>query len=669
MRLSVIIVNYNVKLFLEQCLYSVFRAMKGIEGEVFVVDNASVDGSVEMLREKFHSVRLIANEKNVGFSRANNQALALASGEYILILNPDTLVEEDTFDTVIEFMDEHPEAGGVGVRMIDGRGRFLPESKRGLPTPAVAFYKMFGLSALFPRSRTFGRYHLGYLDEDRVHAIDVLSGAFMFLRKKALNEAGYFDPDFFMYGEDIDLSYRLTQAGYKNYYDPHARIIHYKGESTKKGTLNYVRVFYKAMLIFARKHFSSGRIRAYSYLIRTAVYFRAFLTVAERSLRKVALPAADIGLMLAGLFFLMELYGNYMDIDYPFSLVAPAFGAFVGIWCFSALVAGAYDPPYRSGKAGKGWLIGTLIILAGYSLLPEEFRFSRALVLLGSVWAAIVFVFTRGVRAVFRNKDGIGGDMAGRGKVLGIVGSKTEIQRIEELLQKSLVPLRSIKRVEVRKDEDTGEVKGMDRLPEFVKVNGVHELIFSGADVPTQRMINEMAALAGEGVEFKVAPPESLTVLGNTPLDAMGEELYMHAVNVISKPENKRNKRFLDVAIGLLLLILSPVLVFLVRNKAGLFRNIFRVLAGWNTWVGFAPKEEKGDDTSRSLPSLRQGILSPLIEIRAENKPPSMVDTINIVYAKDYSLFTDLRLIFKGMYRLGDPPLASLKTDDQKRVL
>ena len=239
MKLSVIIVNYNVKYFLEQCLHSVQKALGKLEGEVWVVDNNSVDGSVEMVQQKFPTVKIIANTDNKGFSKANNQAIRQANGEYILLLNPDTVVEEDTFSKVIQFMDSHPEAGGLGVKMIDGSGKFLPESKRGLPTYDVAFYKIFGLSALFPKSKTFGRYHLGYLDDSKIHEVDILAGAFMLLRKSILEKTGLLDEDFFMYGEDIDLSYRILKAGAKNYYFPETRIIHYKGESTKKSSVNF----------------------------------------------------------------------------------------------------------------------------------------------------------------------------------------------------------------------------------------------------------------------------------------------------------------------------------------------------------------------------------------------------------------------------------------------
>ncbi|NQV03069.1 MAG: glycosyltransferase family 2 protein, partial [Bacteroidia bacterium] len=304
MNLSIIIVNYNVKYFVEQCIHSIQKAVNGLSMEIFVVDNNSVDGSVRMIREKFPDVHLIENKDNKGFSRANNQAIRKAKGEYILVLNPDTILEDDTLTKCTKFMDEHPDAGGLGVKMIDGKGKFLPESKRGLPSPSVAFFKMFGFSSLFPRSKLFNKYHLGYLDKNKTHEVDVLAGAFMMLRKSVLNKIGLLDEDFFMYGEDIDLSYRITQAGYKNYYFPGTRIIHYKGESTKKSSMNYVFMFYTAMIIFARKHFSKENARIYSLLINLAIYLHAFLSIATRFLTRIALPFSDALLIYGGIWFI-----------------------------------------------------------------------------------------------------------------------------------------------------------------------------------------------------------------------------------------------------------------------------------------------------------------------------------------------------------------------------
>lgn len=286
-KLSVIIVNYNVRYFLEQCLHSLYRAINSSDTEVYVVDNCSTDDSLAMLRRSYPQVKVIANQENLGFAKANNMAIKLSEADYVLLLNPDTLVQEDSIDNMLSFMDAQPQAGALGVKMIDGRGRFLPESKRGLPTPLVSFYKISGLSALFPHSKRFGLYHLAWLDKDETQPVDILAGACMLVRKEAIDKAGLLDEDFFMYGEDIDWSYRIMQAGYVNYYFPPGRILHYKGESTKKGSLNYVYVFYNAMAIFAKKHFLGKNI-FYGLLVNIAIVLSAVFSFLLGLLRKIA---------------------------------------------------------------------------------------------------------------------------------------------------------------------------------------------------------------------------------------------------------------------------------------------------------------------------------------------------------------------------------------------
>jgi N-acetylglucosaminyl-diphospho-decaprenol L-rhamnosyltransferase len=281
--LSVIIVNYNVKYFLEQCLFSVVKALEGIQGEIFVVDNHSPDRSVEYLQQRFDRVRFLVNEKNEGFAKANNRALLEAKGKYILFLNPDTIVDENCFTQCIAFLDARPEAGALGIRMINGAGHYLKESKRGFPTPWVAFCKMSGLTALFPTSRLFSKYYLGYLDERSDQVIDAISGAFFFARKQALDKTGGFDEQFFMYAEDIDLSYRIQRSGFVNMYLGGTTIIHFKGESTKKD-FRYVRLFYKAMSQFIKKYSFGGGSAIFTGIIHMAIRCRAGIALVGKSM-------------------------------------------------------------------------------------------------------------------------------------------------------------------------------------------------------------------------------------------------------------------------------------------------------------------------------------------------------------------------------------------------
>ena len=284
LKLSVIIVNYNVKYYLDQCIRSVLRAfvLMHTPAEIIVVDNHSADGSVDYLEKRYPQmlypmVRFVRSAHNLGFARANNIAIRQSRGEYVLLLNPDTIVGEDTLKASVDFMDAHEDAGAVGVRMLGAQGRRAMESRRGLPTPMVSFFKMLGFCNRWPHHRLFGKYYMGYLPWDEPCQIEVVSGAYCMLRRKALDEVGLLDEDFFMYGEDIDLSYRVLKGGYHNYYLP-VDILHYKGESTQKSSFRYVHVFYEAMLIFFRKHYS-GMTFLLSLPIKTAIYAKELMAL------------------------------------------------------------------------------------------------------------------------------------------------------------------------------------------------------------------------------------------------------------------------------------------------------------------------------------------------------------------------------------------------------
>ncbi|MCD8297124.1 MAG: glycosyltransferase family 2 protein [Prevotella sp.] len=277
MKLSVIIVSYNVKYYIQQCIDSVRRAIEGIEARIIIVDNHSKDNTAEYLKKRNKDIKIITSKHNYGFARANNLAINRSKSEYVLLINPDTFVGENAIKECLKFMETHEKAGGIGVRMLKCDGSSALESRRGLPVPMVAFYKMCGLCARFPQSRRFGKYYMGYLPWDEAEQIEVISGAFIMLRREALNKVGVLDEDFFMYGEDIDLSYRLLKGGYENWYVP-VKILHYKGESTEKSSFRYVHVFYQAMIIFFRKHY--GHLSFWINIpIKAAIYVKAMLAL------------------------------------------------------------------------------------------------------------------------------------------------------------------------------------------------------------------------------------------------------------------------------------------------------------------------------------------------------------------------------------------------------
>jgi GT2 family glycosyltransferase len=646
MKLSVVIVNYNVEHFLEQCLKSVFKAMEGIEGEVFVVDNHSVDGSVEMVREKFPEAHLIANQQNTGFSKANNQAIELSKGQYVLLLNPDTVVEEDTFKTCVEFMDAHPDAGACGVKLIDGKGNYLPESKRGLPTPEVAFYKIFGFSSIFPKSKKFGKYHLGYLDPESTHVIEVLSGAFMFIRKDALDISGNLDEAFFMYGEDIDLSYRITKAGYKIFYHPQTRVIHYRGESTKKSSINYVFVFYQAMIIFAKKHFSPGNAQAFSFLINLAVYLRAGFSILKRIASSAWLPILDTSLFFGGMFILKTYWAQKSGIYYPYSFMWIAVPLYIIAWISSMWVNGSYEKPLRSGSAVRGVLTGTVIILLVYALLPETYRYSRFLTLVGAAWAALS---ASGIRTVINliSYKTIFPERRELKRIL-LVGCMEEASRIKALINQSPVKTAYIGIVNPLDQETVpkGFAGNIGRLKEMVEIFGINELIFCGKDLSSSEIMNQMMRINHPELEYKIAPPESLFIIGSNSIQTSGE-LYVIGLNSIDRPLNRRKKRALDIFFSLFLLVFFPLL-FVTKSPIQSFVNAIKCLVGKFTWVGYS--SSKG---SEALPKLRKGIFNPLDPFCKLGFDELTEIQTNILYAKDYRVSNDLSIIYQSFRSIG----------------
>lgn len=646
MKLSVIIVNYNVEFFLEQCLNSVYAALKHVEGEVFVVDNNSIDGSLDMVAEKFPQVHLIANKDNVGFSKANNQALKIAKGTYHLLLNPDTIVEEDTFLKVVNFMDTHPDAGGLGVKMIDGKGYFLPESKRGLPTPKDAFYKIFGLSRLFPKSKRFGRYHLSYLDKDQTHEIEILSGAFMLMRKDVLDKVGLLDEAFFMYGEDIDLSYRIVLGGYKNYYYPETRIIHYKGESTKKSSVNYVFVFYNAMIIFARKHFSSKNARIYSFLINLAIYFRAGVALLNRGVKRLTIPLIDYGLIILGLFFIAYQYQQIEDIIIPTNLLNYGLPIYGLVWFLSQLFAGGYDKPVKLLKNALGAFVGTGIILMIYALLSKEYQFSRLIILIGGIWVLFYYLFSRGLlHFVAGESYRIGGS---KNKRFVIVGELSEVERVSQLLKQTNSKVQSVVYVSHNDAKETDAFVGtINQLDQVIDIQKIDEVIFCAKNISAATIISKMLELEGSKLDFKIAQPETSFLIGSNSIDSKGD-LYVMDINKINKPANRRNKRLADVLVSLFAVILSPVLVWFFSNKGQWYKNMIDIFRGKLSFVGYAPIHHV---SNLKLPKIKRGILSASLMVEEVDLDDDAISRLNLIYAKNHNLLLDLKLIFQHAKR------------------
>ena len=653
MKLSIIIVNYNVSYFLEQCLQSVYAALENVDAEVFVVDNHSVDNSVEMVQSKFPQAMLLSNTENLGFAKANNQAIRLAKGDYVLLLNPDTVVEADTFEKIISFMDKTPDAGALGVKMVDGRGEFLPESKRSLPIPSVAFYKIFGLSKLFKKSKRFGRYHLTYLSPDEIHSVEVLSGAFMLLRKSVLDKIGLLDEDYFMYGEDIDLSYRVIKGGYKNYYYPKTRIIHYKGESTKKGSLNYVFVFYRAMQIFAQKHFSSKNAFLFNAMINIAIWLRALLSIIKRLLFKVLVPLLDFLLIYAGSFGI-ALYWEYAVLTERASSFSDLFlyvilPIYAFVWTLSIYFTNGYKKPVSISSVNQGIIGGTIFILLVYSLLSEDLRFSRAIIVFGAIWAFLATNFLRYIISKMSLKNYPVGQKH-NARIL-IIGDEKETNRVSTLLSMTSLRNEFIGFINhtASNEKNPYFLGDISQLKDIISIYRIGEVIFCGKNISAKEIIDTMSDMYNVVLDYKIAPPESSYIIGSNSINA-SSEMYMMSVNSIGKKENRRKKRTIDVLVSVVFFFLFPAIVWFVNRKRMFLRNIFLCLIGKKTWISYCPSD---DDMQYSLPKLKKGVLFPTDALDLECYNNEIVCQVNNLYARDYTISTDLNILLKGFNRLG----------------
>lgn len=641
MQLSVIIVNYNVKYFLEQCLHSVQKACAGIDSEIIVADNNSSDGSRAYLQDNFSSVKFIWNKDNIGFAKANNLALEIASGNYILFLNPDTILAEDSIRKCIDFFEKHPSAGAVGIRMVDGSGNFLKESKRAFPSPLTSLFKLFGLSAVFPQSALFARYHLGHLSETENHEVDVLAGAFMMMPGEVLEKTGNFDERFFMYGEDVDLSYRVQEAGYKNYYVAESTIIHFKGESTKRGSLNYVRLFYKAMNLFVKKHYSGSKAGLFIFLIQTAIIIRAFFSALGNLLKKTGLPILDAALILGSFGLTRILWSTYIkqELNYSPQVLFTAFPAFTALFLVTAFYSGLYDKGYKQSQLARSTTIAALVLLSVYALLPESIRFSRGILVSGILLA---FVMMNLVRLLFIRLHYLetSSESEERRQTI-VVAAEKDYSTITDMLGHAGMRERVLGRVGYDESKTNAALGSIKQLPELVKKYQVKEIIFCENGLSFKDII-ECISTFSLPVRNKFHASGSSSIVGSDSKYTSGGYIANAVRYNIEKPLQRRNKRLLDMVTALLFLLTFPIILIIKKNAVAFYKNVFSVLGGKKTWVGYAtsaaqlPKLKASVITSTTLP----GVLNDL--------PAESLQNSDAWYASGYTVMTDIKKIVRG---------------------
>mgnify|MGYP003950702887 CR=1 FL=1 len=641
MKLSVIIVSYNVKFFLEQCLRSCIKATQNLEAEIIVVDNNSVDESTEMVKEKFPNISLIYNRENLGFSKANNQAILKAKGEFVLLLNPDTLVEEDAFEKVISFMSEKKEVGVVGVQMIDGKGKFLDESKRGIPDFQTSFFKFLGMHKFFPNSQILNNYYLGNLDKDKRHEVEVLAGAFMLIRKSVLDEVGLLDEKFFMYWEDTDLCMRVADKGYKIYYLGDIKIIHYKGESNKRHTLSFTIGFNKSMVSFVKKHFSKHPL--FLPLIKLAILVKVLIVLVRDFFKTFLLPIIDFSTMYFGILFLTNYWGEnfapYHFVETFTNLVLPSY---IVVWIISLFFSGAYDKPFRINRVARGVIFG-LLVIAAFSNFINVIRFSRVIIIAGGV---LVFSFFVILRFFYRISGYQDVDIAEK-KVMNLLllSEKKEFQRAEEIISNSKHNTRLIGYLNQR--GENGALGSFSEINEIIQKHKIDEVVFASFDISFKDIIKWLISLSKTSLNFKILPENSHFLIGSNSRETLGDYYSPDSNWELSKTANKRNKRVLDFTLSFLFLIFSPILMWLSNSPTLFLKNMIGILRAEKTFVGFNKKYES------HFPNIRKGILFPTSCIKQEGLDSKEIRNINMRYAKDYNAKNDLYIILKSINQLG----------------
>lgn len=633
--LSIVIVNYNVKHFLSRCLDSIYASKVDFDIDVYVVDNASVDGSVEMIRTDYPQVTLIASKENLGFSKGNNLALRQVRTPHCLLLNPDTLVEEDTLQVCHDFMEQHTETGAIGVKMIDGSGRFLPESKRALPTLWNTLTKLTGFAGFFPKSALWNSYALGHLSEEATHKVEVLCGAFMYMRTSVLDAVGLLDERFFMYGEDIDLSYRIIKAGHTIYYLPTTKIIHYKGESTKKTSFNYVKTFYGAMALYVDKHYTGMVGSILAVLIKFAIIVRggmAYLTRIIRASFKAIIDAVLIGGSMYGVSRLIAQYYHKDIHHFDTGILSNTVLIAAIAWVFALFFVGYYEKSTWR-KRLEGLVLGVGLVLALYGLLPESLRSSRILVassgfiMLGVTWLTS-FLYTKKKKKENNNILIVASE-----KQANYIQEKLASYGVHHVLHGVLVPEGSA--------HTSIHTQTIEALPEMVRVLPIDEVIFSAEDMSLKRIMSYMMQLGSE-VSIKIAGDQSLSIIGSTSKNKAGELYSLDIAFNLSDNYARHIKRSIDVLLGLLVLVLSPILaIYAKSNFVQILVHGAKAVFGVETVVGYAGVKKDCEN----LPLLKPAWLS--IDTDSASARES-----NYRYAKNYRGWEDVEFFFQNIHKL-----------------
>lgn len=664
MDLSIIIVNYNVRDFLENALVSLWKAAEGLRAEFFVVDNASDDGSVDLVKQKFAGVTVIENRENLGFAKANNQALRLAKGKFILLINPDTLVQEDTLRVMMKFFDENPDVGMAGCKILNPDGTLQLACRRSFPTPWVAFSKTVGLSALFPNTKLFGKYNLTYLSPDESYEVDAVSGSFMMLRREVYEKVGELDEGFFMYGEDLDWCFRIQRAGWKIYYVHATRIIHYKGESAKRSDFDEIKTFYQAMNLFVEKHLS------HSFILRMLLQFGitlraalAFLAKAGQAILSALMDALGVTVaILMGEFIWLGVVFHFPDYAYPVVFIVPA-----SIIVATLYFSGVYS--YRKNSLSSTALsvvIGYLV-LSSLTFFLKEYAFSRMVVVISG---ALTFVLLVGWRLMLRYLSRT--QQFGHRLLLGrrtlIVGTgNSGVELLRKLRARVVDGYDVVGFIDVNRQRLGEKISGVpilgsiDNIGKVIRDEKVSEVIFSTDTLPYRDILSVIGRSRQRSVNYRLVPTSLEVIIGKTNIDQLGDIPLVDIDYNIDKPLNRFAKRMFDVVVSLFLLIFTYAFVFLRKSlsrgeDSKVSRKILlvpKVLRGEWSVVG-RPEYDPGPSRNGAANLYLGKVgLTGLVQVNFHDELTNEeIEKYILFYAKNQSLMLDFEILMKSIVLL-----------------
>jgi O-antigen biosynthesis protein len=637
--ISIVIVNYNVRDHLDACLASIFKSKKDkYKIEIFVVDNNSIDGSSAFIRNKYPSINLIDNDNNLGFAKANNIALNKVQGEYILILNPDTILEEETFDKLIAFCKQNKNIGAISSKLIQANGKLDLACKRSFPSLSVALPRILGLSKMFPKSKLFGKYNLSYLDENKTYEVDAICGAFMFIPKYVLDRVGLFDEDYFMYGEDLDLCFRIKKAGYKIVYFPEVKTVHLKGESTRKAGLAYVNNFYGAMSIFVKKNLS-GSSFLLAFVLRLGVLSLSFFSYMKRLFRVLKYPLLDILLLyICFVISIKSRFNIFPNAGYVFIITI-----YIAIWI---IIFNIFKVYYKKNGISLAKTFNALIagffINSSITYFLKQFAYSREVILFSTILGLIFLLSYRSFINLYRFF--IAKNIMLKKINLLIVGDRELNQDVEE---------RFLAKYNIIYFNKISDKKDFNTLNEIIKLKNINEVVFSGDYFSNHEILKIMWNYSGKSVIFKIVPVGNDLILSKLHSNINDLSLVEIEYNI----KNKMNiflKRIFDLVLSIILIItLYPFIVLYYRLKKG---NISKhtskllllpgVLIGKYSFVGIPiwyETKEKEYLGKRGLTGIIQ-----LNHFEGINDEEMM--NYNIFYAKNQNLLMDIEILLKTMF-------------------